>query len=159
MKFFRLFSLFIFIICLGNIQAEDNAVGAFFERLQTPQNGTSVRIHQDNGVVQKMQGRQTNVLDEHATTLRTAQGFRVQVFSSNTPRTARTEAQRIESLFKNNRAEAPVYTSFAAPFWKVRVGDCRTCQDAVDLMQKLKAEFPRQSSQMFIVRENVRIMM
>jgi hypothetical protein len=49
--------------------------------------------------------------------------------------------------------------SFTAPFWKVRAGDCRSYQEAVDLMNKLKTEFPARRNSMFIVRDNVKIMM
>ncbi|MDR1698800.1 MAG: hypothetical protein LBR75_03135, partial [Prevotellaceae bacterium] len=106
MKFFHLFLLFSFLFCLGNIQAE-NSVDLFFERLKTPQNGVSVRIIQDERIVSKMKNERESKISNAEQRTQTVAGYRVQVFSSNTARTAKSEAFRIETDFKNTVEGVP----------------------------------------------------
>ncbi len=150
-----LFFLFSFLFCF-NVQGE-NSVDSFFNRLKTP-NGASVRIIQDERIVTKMKNEQESAGDAEQKT-RTAPGYRVQVFSSNAPRTAKNEASRIATDFKTTVKDVPVYVSFTAPFWKVRAGNCRSYQEAIDLMNRLKTDFPARKNSMFIVRDNVKIML
>ena len=165
MNLFRPLFLFSFLIFVGNLRAA-NSVDEFFERLQEPFDGVSVRVVQDEGVVAKMRRQQEAIVvsGDNGTTngnvsraTRTVPGYRVNVFSSNEQKTAKNAAFSIESEFKNNLAGASVYVSFSAPSWKVRVGDCRNYQEAVDLMNKLKSEFPKYKNSMFIVRDSVKI--
>ena len=83
-------------------------------------------------------------------------GFRVQVFSSDQMRTAKTEAYKIEDLIKAKHPNLPTYVVYQAPFWKVRVGDCNTSAEAQELRSFVLAEFPEMRSDTYIVREQVR---
>ncbi|MBE6311656.1 MAG: SPOR domain-containing protein [Bacteroidales bacterium] len=85
-------------------------------------------------------------------------GYRVQVYSSNVPQTARSEAFSMETKVKEKMPDVPSYVSFNSPFWKVRLGDCRTYQDAMSLLAQVRKAFPEYKNNCYIVKEdNIRI--
>lgn len=85
----------------------------------------------------------------------TTPGFRVQVFSSNEQRTAKTQAYKIEEAMKEKFPELSVYVSYFSPFWKVRVGDCLSNAEAQNLRDELKKEFPEYQQETYIVKDQV----
>ena len=82
-------------------------------------------------------------------------GYRVQVFSSNVQRTAKNEAFRIESLVREKFPEASIYVSYTSPFWKVRVGDFRTTEEAQELREELMRTFPDIRKEMYVVKDEI----
>ena len=79
-------------------------------------------------------------------------GFRVQTFSGNNPRTSRDEAYRKEHLIKEKFPEIKTYIEYRSPRWSLRVGDFRTKEEAMVLMQELKRTFPDFGREMYTVR-------
>ena len=56
-------------------------------------------------------------------------GYRVQIYSSNQQQTAKTEALDLETRLKE-RVNHTIYVQYLPPFWKVRIGDFRTVEEA-----------------------------
>ncbi|VBB46106.1 Sporulation domain-containing protein [uncultured Paludibacter sp.] len=81
-------------------------------------------------------------------------GYRVQVFSSNNYKTAKTDATRIERQLRNAFPHHQVYVTYASPFWKVRVGNFRTADDAQKLRSDILKIFPELRKDCYTVREN-----
>jgi hypothetical protein len=84
-------------------------------------------------------------------------GYRVQVFSSNVPRTSKDEAFSMESAVREKISDTEVYISFTSPFWRVRVGDSKTYQEAIVLLNLLRNEFPKERNNFYIVKETIRV--
>lgn len=84
-------------------------------------------------------------------------GFRVQVFSSNRQQTAKAEAFRIKDLVLSKFPEKRVYESYSSPFWKVRVGDFRTREEAHVLLEELRAAFPDMRREMYVVPDDITV--
>jgi len=63
-----------------------------------------------------------------------AQGYRVQVFSV----TDRGEAQRFYEEARRRLNREDIYLQFEPPFFRVRVGNCRTRDAAEDLVRELE---------------------
>jgi septal ring-binding cell division protein DamX len=84
-------------------------------------------------------------------------GYRVQVFSSNAQRTAKTEAFKVEKQIKDGFPEYAVYVNYTSPFWKVRVGDFKTMEDAQAFRNELNSTFPQLRSETYIVREQIHV--
>ncbi|MCM1337875.1 MAG: SPOR domain-containing protein [Candidatus Amulumruptor caecigallinarius] len=88
------------------------------------------------------------------TSSRTA-GYRVQVYSDGNQRTAKAETQRkaaaVSSRFPNMRT----YTSYSAPFWRLRVGDFRTRREAEDAAASLRSAFPAYRNEIRVVRDRI----
>ena len=77
-------------------------------------------------------------------------GYRVRIFfegKQDSRGASEAALNRFKSLYPGHGA----YRTFASPYFKVTVGDFRTKSEAMQLMQTLKADFPRA----FVVRENI----
>ena len=81
-------------------------------------------------------------------------GYRVQVFSSNAQRTAKDESLNIERRLRSAFPGYGVYRIYASPFWKVRIGDFRTHDDAQALRAELVNAFPELRKETYTVRES-----
>ncbi|MBR1630568.1 MAG: SPOR domain-containing protein [Paludibacteraceae bacterium] len=85
----------------------------------------------------------------------TMRGFRVQVFSSNNQRTAKPEAIQMESKMLNAFPNISTYRFFQAPFWKVRMGDFRTKDEAEALCVSIIKAFPQLRGDVYAVPDDI----
>jgi hypothetical protein len=85
------------------------------------------------------------------------QGFRVQVFSGNDQRTSKDEAFRREKEIKELIPSTPTYVTYNAPFWRLRVGDFNSHEEAFPVQRQLMHAFPRYGKEMYIVKEEIRL--
>lgn len=81
---------------------------------------------------------------------RTISGYRVRIFFDN-KQTARTESEEMLKNFQKMYPGISAYRSFANPFFKITVGDCRTRSEAMQVLEMVKADFPSA----FILKENI----
>ena len=84
------------------------------------------------------------------------QGFRAQVFTGN-QRLSKDEAFKREKEIKEMFPDLATYVTYTAPFWKLRVGDFRSHEEAYDLKRKLMEAFPAYGKEIYIVKEEVNI--
>ena len=70
--------------------------------------------------------------------IRNQPGFRVQVISTNKRNEANDVKARAMQLYPDYRT----YMDYQAPYFKVRVGDFKTREEATDLREKMSASFP-----------------
>ena len=84
-----------------------------------------------------------------------AQGYRVLVFSGNNQRTSKNEALGRQGMIKNYDSEIATYVTYKSPFWRVRVGDFLSYEEALQLLKQLAKEFPSLAREMKVVREEV----
>ena len=83
-------------------------------------------------------------------------GFRVQIFSSNRQQTAKEEALTLEKKMTEALSIA-VYVSYIAPFWKVRLGNFRTLEEANAFKTQLITQFPELQGDTYIVRDKIQV--
>ena len=83
-------------------------------------------------------------------------GFRVQIYSSNHPQRAKSEALQLEQRIKQV-LPVSVYVIYASPSWKVRLGDFRTEAEAAEFRDSIKQLFPDLADYTYIVRDQVKI--
>ncbi|GAA4319889.1 SPOR domain-containing protein [Compostibacter hankyongensis] len=82
--------------------------------------------------------------------LRNISGYRIQVLSTMNRNNAMETKARLMQLFPNYNT----YLSYQSPYFRVRIGDFRTQQDASTLQQDVSQYF---QSGVFIVRDVIRI--
>ncbi len=151
------FAIVLIFLSLSSITSAQHPLQTgslnIFESLAQPDSVTqsTVIVHQDNRLELAMLGRSTNAT--HPTT----RGFRVQVFSSNSSRTAKNDAVRIEKMIVNEFPETAVYVNYYSPFWKVRVGDFRTISEAQTFRNQIIETFPNLRSETYIVKEEINL--
>ena len=85
------------------------------------------------------------------------QGFRVQIYSSNNQQNAKTEAYQMEKRIQESEITVDTYVIFNPPFWKVRLGDFRTQEDAALLKAELVAAFPDIAGDIYVVRDLIQV--
>jgi hypothetical protein len=83
-------------------------------------------------------------------------GYRVQVFSSNTPDARLTATRRAEEI-RQAFPEMETDVLYKAPFWSVRMGNFLTRDQAKDFITQLKDEFPAFAREMYIVPSKIKV--
>ncbi len=81
---------------------------------------------------------------------RTVSGYRVRIFFDNS-QTSRKESEAILSRFATKYPGIAAYRSYQSPYFKVTVGDFRTKSEAMELLERIKGEFPAA----FVLKENI----
>lgn len=115
-----------------------------FKSMPSKVRGASVKIYQSAEVENSMNG---HII---ANAERTISGFRVRIFFDN-KQTARNESEAALKRFESLYHDVSAYRSYANPYFKVTVGDCRTKSEAMELLERIKHEFPSA----FVVKENI----
>lgn len=81
---------------------------------------------------------------------RTINGYRVRIFFDN-KQTARVESEKILKKFTAMFPDIMAYRTYANPYFKVTVGDCRTKSEAMSMLARIKRSFPSA----FVVKESI----
>ncbi len=111
---------------------------------------TNVIIHQDSLVRQLILDRASGREKENVEVA----GYRVQIYSSNRQQEAKMEAMRLEKEMLT-KLDVPVYVNYAPPFWKVRIGDFATYEEAQEFKNSFIREFPELMGDTYVVRDQV----
>ena len=104
----------------------------------------SVTVHQSQAISKAMTGKIERNKEKKMT------GYRVRIFFDN-KQSARNASEAAMNRFRAAYPGHGAYRSFASPYFKVTVGDFRTKSEAMQLMRRIKADFPSA----FVVKENI----
>lgn len=162
MKFFRLFLLFCLFpfAVFAQDSSSDSKAETIVDRINKLEPGKgSVQIIQDENITNRLgrKGKKQPGTDAAPVTFIEMMGYRIQVFAGNNQRVSKSEAYTKESDVKSIFPELSTYVVYTAPFWRLRVGDFQTFQEAQRNMTKLRAEFPAFGREMSIIKEKVRV--
>ncbi len=124
--------------------------------------GSSIRVDMPPLLAQRLTFGSASLIDERASeSQRHASGrqvgYRVQVFSDNNPRTAKSNAEYRKRTIEQRLPSMRAYLKFAPPYWRVQVGDFRTEGEAHAAQQQLEAAFPAYASDMKVIKERINI--
>jgi hypothetical protein len=84
-------------------------------------------------------------------------GFRVQVFAGNNQRISRDQAYARRDLIRDAFPEHEAEPTFQSPWWRLRVGNFETRDEAEEVMHEMRRRFPAFAREMTIVQDDVRI--
>jgi hypothetical protein len=84
----------------------------------------------------------------------TAVGYRVQVYSDNNARKAKSEAFEVEKKISADFPNVKCYVSYSAPFWKVRLGDFSNYSEAVVFSKEVATKLPELANEVIVIKEN-----
>ena len=144
------------------LQADTLQHNVFFEQLTAPAapGQGQVTVTQDERIFRRIGNPGVNTADNQVTIdgrqYVQMTGYRIQVFSGNSQGKAKSEAFSKEALIKAEVPEITTYVKFQAPFWRLRVGDFLTYEDAYDMMLRFKKTFVF-GREMSIVREKINV--
>lgn len=105
-------------------------------------NPADVRVHQSPEILSAMNSH------FEANRGKAVSGYRVRIFFDN-KQTARNESLAVMNKFSAEYHDIPVYRSYVNPYFKVTVGDFRSKSEAMQLLRRIRNEFPAA----FIVKE------
>lgn len=81
-------------------------------------------------------------------------GYRVQVFSSNQQQSAKNRALLLQQDLSGQLKE-PVYAISEPPFWKVRIGNFLTREEANNYRMTFIAQFPELQGSTYVVPDKI----
>ena len=84
-------------------------------------------------------------------------GYRVQIYSSNQQQSAKGEALDLETRLQD-KINQTLYVQYLPPFWKVRIGDFRTYDEAKEYKKLFVQQFPDLMGDTYIVRDKILVM-
>ena len=84
-------------------------------------------------------------------------GFKVQAFSGNNQRTSKDEAHRKQMQINGAFPDIETVVLFESPFWRLRVGNFTTREEAENTMEELQRAFPSFGKEMYVVVDEVKI--
>ena len=82
-------------------------------------------------------------------------GYRVQVFSDNNVRTAKAEASSKQRVISARFPQYQTYVRYNSPYWRLKVGDFKTQQEANAAAEELRKAFPAYSKEIRVVRDRI----
>ena len=85
-------------------------------------------------------------------------GYRVQVYSSNQQQTAKSEALDLEEKLLKDKISQTIYVQYLPPFWKVRLGDFRTYDEAREYKKLFVQQYPEMMGDTYIVRDKIQVL-
>ena len=134
-------------------------VVTIFDKFASHAGSGKVTVHQSEAIRAMVGAHKhgANVEADGAEVYLKIPGFRAQVFSGNNQRKSKEEAFKKEKEIKELFPDVTTYVTYNAPFWKVRVGDYRSHEEAYQMMRMLMSSFPTYAKEMYIVKEEVKI--
>jgi hypothetical protein len=84
-------------------------------------------------------------------------GYRVQIYSSNQQQMAKSEALDLEQKLRD-AVNQTIYVQYLPPFWKVRLGDFRTYNEAKQYKKEFVEMFPQMMGDTYIVRDKIQVL-
>lgn len=150
--------LFLYLSFTYCLAAQDKIMSPIIEDLNTvkPSQG-KVKVMQDESIkniVAIYAPTDTTATDWNAVNHIKVNGFKIQVFSGNNNRQSKDEAQRKAQMVKGAFPSEEVTVSYNSPFWRVRVGNYVTREQANEVLVKMKKTFPSFGREMYVI-ENV----
>lgn len=125
-----------------------------------------VTVYIDDNVKEKLSSPATNSDKEIKDSVKTklppgtiikCPGYKIQVFSGNDQRNSKNEAYYKQTQLRNMFPDIDTVVSFQSPFWKLRAGNYRTHAEAVQAMRDMKRALPSLGKEMYVVRDQVKI--
>ncbi len=142
----------ILAISLSTTLAQQNILTEI-ENIRDANGNSIVTINQDPQITRLIHDK-VNGINRQTSEI---QGYRVQVYSSSVPRTAKSEAFKVEKKFNENIPQLNSYVIFQPPFWKVRLGDFRTQNEAIEVRDEIRNKYPDIQGDVYVVPDNIQI--
>lgn len=114
----------------------------------------NVHVIQDSAITRLMNDKREGIV--HGQIEMT--GWRVQVYSSNNQRVAKSQAEALAEQL-GNLLDVPVYVVSQPPFWKVRIGNFLTQEEAIAYRDQLLTMMPEYRGMAYVVKdEHIQVM-
>ncbi len=140
--------LTFFILSCVWLYAQDSTRLSIYDVMQE-----KVVIHADSAVHRLLHDKMEGIVREEVQ----MQGYRVQVYSSNNQQAAKNEAFQMEKKIIDTGVEVETYVLYNPPFWKVRLGNFRTQEEANLMKAELIRLLPELQADTYVVRDQIQV--
>ena len=157
--FFTVFTLIMAIGGYNTIYAQSPQF-SIFDSFESPKAGKGVVIvHQSEAIKQLVGTRidNENVVVLNGKTHIVTEGYRIQVFSGNIPRTSKDEATSLQAKLKELYPNMESDVRYNAPFWKLHVGNFRSYEEASLMLRELRSLYPQKKNEIYIIEDDIRL--
>lgn len=84
-------------------------------------------------------------------------GFKIQAFAGNNQRTSKDEANYKQRIISEAFPDHETVILFDSPFWRLRVGNFKSREEANEVMKEMKDAFPSFGKEMYIVVDEIKV--
>ncbi|MBQ7941970.1 MAG: SPOR domain-containing protein [Muribaculaceae bacterium] len=155
MKTLKLYILLMFV-CAVSIAIAQEPLQVISDYLMEQTRG-NVTVVQPEALRERLKHKKDTSEVVEGTHETSAVGYRIQVFSDNNQRTAKSNAQVRERNIATQFPELKVYLLYKSPTWRVRVGDFKTRGEAEQIMHEIKSAFPAYANEMTVVVDRINL--
>ena len=149
----RIFGIVCFVVLVSfQMWADDSIMVISIPRPNLLEEMEGVEVIQDSAVAQLLDGAMNGKREWVE-----IDGYRVQVYSSNQQQSAKAEALDLEEKLKQ-KVNMTIYVQYLPPFWKVRIGDFRTYDEAKEYKKTFVQIFPNMTGDTYIVRDKIKVL-
>lgn len=155
----RMYCVLVALLSLAMVQADDQLLIEATEVDTTSvqpnfilDDMPNAAFHQDEAITSLIKGRSVGFQRGQYQ----KSGFRVQVYTSNDSRVAKNEALELEEKL-SSKVDVTVYVSSDPPFWKVRLGDFETRDEALRYKQIINEQFPELYDSTYVVPDTITV--
>jgi len=150
---------FLMIFGIYNSVYAQSPQFSIFDSFNTPSKSGEGRvvIHQSEEIKQLVGTRidSENVdLINGKTFLKTI-GYRIQMYSGNLQQKSREEAESLQKKIAGQYPDITAYVEFDAPFWRLRIGDFRSFEEASMMLRILRSSYPQKKNEIYILESNI----
>jgi hypothetical protein len=134
---------------VAQVAVVDTSIVQYLERSNT---GGAIRIEQPA----ELSRRVARVGDDVEQNMVKVPIYRIQLFSSNNI-TAKAQAESLAKEFAAAFPDIPSMVSYVSPFWRLRVGEFRTYEEANAMLPIIQNKFSDMQRGMLIIRERISV--
>lgn len=134
---------------VAQVAVVDTSIVQYLERSNT---GGAIRIEQPA----ELSRRVARVGDDVEQNMVKVPIYRIQLFSSNNT-TAKAQAESLAKEFAAAFPDVPSMVSYVSPFWRLRVGEFRTYEEANAMLPIIQNKFSDMQRGMLIIRERISV--
>ena len=161
MKYYLIFLLFL-IAATGSAFGQSTQHNEILKELNSTTGRGRVTVYEDENIKQVLgrpmaPPRTVYTSSDGSTQFYRMRGFKVQAFSGNNQRTSKDEAHRKQTQINEAFPDHETVVLFESPFWRLRVGNFTTREEAEEAMQDFRSTFPSFGKEMYIVVDEVKI--
>lgn len=133
----------------------DSTMG-IVKALETEEQGKGrVVIHQD-ARIENLLGKPKSATETRSN-FTVGKGYRIQIYSGNNQNTSKKEAYERDATIKRDMPDVETFISFKSPFWRLRIGNCRSYEEAHEILRRVKELFPQFGKESYIVKDDIKI--
>lgn len=136
------------LLCGMKLMADDGIM----ERIASNQNLT---VAQPDALTSRLAPQDKGETGDDAVAAPTG-GYRIQVFAGNNSRTAQGTANSRAAEISAEFPQWSTYVVFKAPYWRLKVGDFPSSEEALAALSMLKKQFPAYAKEMRVVRDRIK---